>query len=119
MDKFGIFNFLNAFNDYLSANGKEKPTQPPAENGKSAGDKNNIGDIFSALINNGGKGGNGGILKGFSDLLGNKKESEPAPAKEQKKEEPKKVSPLQNQMLTAMKSHDEFVKRVTKNAQKK
>ena len=88
MDKFGIFNLINAL---LPKDGESK-----TENLSDKTDTENaISSLFSSIKNN---------FSGKTD----------APLKPEKSTQrvPKSVPPLQTKMLSTMNSHDEFIKRV-------
>lgn len=93
MEKFGIFNFLNTF---LGLNKEEKPAQDAAEQVKPT----------STPTEN---------LAGLGNLFKNLLEETSAPPAKDKSSaanSPSPAKPLNGALINAMRTHDEFIKRV-------
>ena len=90
MDKFGIFNLLNSFLNFSN-----NQTENKSEQNDTSANKNspNLKDLLSPL----------------SSLLNGEKKEQPSIKKE------RVTIPLQAGMLSTLKTHDEFIKRVKQN----
>lgn len=97
MDKFGVFRLLNSFLDFYS---KSKSS----ENFSAEDNKNRKNADLSGVISS---------LFGGSSSAKNGATHNPVSASAQKNGEVKNVKvPLQNSMLSVMRSHDSAVKRI-------
>lgn len=94
MDKFGIFNLINSL---LTPNSTENSSSTANENNQNSP----LGSLLGSLLNQ----KNSQNQQKIDDGKGGK------PA-EEIKTSPKKPTPLQASMLSTMKSHDEFLRRV-------
>ena len=97
MNKFGIFNLINSFYDLY----KNVQTSPTAQ------------------TTNGTPSSTPQIIPAVSSLLTSLTNKPPTQAPEQKQPQQKPKIPLQQGMLSAMHSHDNFVKKVTAKASEK
>ena len=98
MDKFGIFNILNSF---FSKNNNQSQQTDSVSPEKSNGQNDFLGGLLSSLTNS--------------------NQAQQSSAKPQKPQATTKETPplpLQAQMLSTMRSHDDFIKRVKQKQQK-
>ncbi len=93
MDKFGIFNLLNSFLNPSATNSDVANEQDKKENSTAP-------DLLNGLLNG----------------LKNNSSSTP---EQVKPIENNKIQPLQSQMLSTIKSHDQIIKRVQEHNTKK
>ncbi len=98
MDKFGIFNLLNSFLRPLSNSSAQSEN---TLDGNSSTPPDFLNGILSSLNNN--------------TSADNKEQSSSAQQVNQPPRERKTATPLQRQMLSTMYSHDELIRRISKN----
>ncbi len=116
MDKFGIFKLLSSFYDYFSKNNQQKSSETPFSNNDNS--LNGIESLFNSL-----KGGfktsnadnlaesNPSKTDSFKDKLNSKPDSFKGETKENNKTK-NSINPLNQQMLSTIRNHDEIIKRV-------
>jgi len=105
MDKFGVFSLLNSFLKYF-ANGKGDSNPVSDESQSNDLAPSNANENSPTLSS---------LLSSFIGKKNDEKKSAPSTPIE-----PTQVNtPLQSGMLATMRSHDDFVKRVKLNANKK